>query len=176
MDNIIGFSLIGIVRDNPKELTIHFGGLRGRAIRQNYMSLVFESTSSEGEIVSKPVFKDIDTNSESFTHRSPQGLLFLTQFAQPALTVMAKASFSVLSAKGIVQDQASFAGHSLGEYAALSSMAGVMTIEQLVSVVFYRGLTMQVSVDRDSSGRSNYAMCALNPSKVTRGLSSSWEF
>lgn len=146
---------------------IHFGGLRGRALRKNYMSVVFESTGPQDRAISKAVFRDLDEDSESFTYRSPQGLLYLTQFAQPALTVMAKASFDVLKSKGLTQEQ-SFAGHSLGEYAALSSLADIMPIEQLVSVVFYRGLTMQVSVDRDSMGRTNYAMCAFNPSRVSK--------
>ena len=37
-----------------------------------------------------------------------------------------------------------------------------------MSVVFYRGLTMQVAVERDESGRSNYAMCAVNPSRISK--------
>ncbi len=43
-----------------------------------------------------------------------------------------------------------------------------MPIESLVSVVFYRGLTMQVAVERDASGRSNYSMCAVNPSRISK--------
>ncbi|CRK44419.1 hypothetical protein BN1723_019439, partial [Verticillium longisporum] len=43
-----------------------------------------------------------------------------------------------------------------------------MPIESLVSVVFYRGLTMQVAVERDAAGRSNYSMCAINPSRISK--------
>jgi fatty acid synthase subunit beta len=43
-----------------------------------------------------------------------------------------------------------------------------MPIESLVSVVFYRGLTMQVAVERDEAGRSNYSMCAVNPSRISK--------
>lgn len=43
-----------------------------------------------------------------------------------------------------------------------------MPIESLVSVVFYRGLTMQVAVERDAAGRSNYSMCAVNPSRISK--------
>jgi malonyl CoA-acyl carrier protein transacylase len=32
--------------------------------------------------------------------------------------------------------------------------------------MFYRGLTMQHAVERDEQGRSNCAMCAVNPSRV----------
>lgn len=38
---------------------------------------------------------------------------------------------------------ATFAGHSLGEYAALAAFANVLNIEALMDVVFYRGMTMQ---------------------------------
>ena len=43
-----------------------------------------------------------------------------------------------------------------------------MPIESLVSVVFYRGLTMQVAVERDTEGRSNYSMIAVNPSRISK--------
>ncbi len=44
----------------------------------------------------------------------------------------------------------------------------VRPIESIVSVVFYSGLTMQVAVERDASGRSNYSMCAVNPSRISK--------
>lgn len=62
---------------------------------------------------------------------------------------MEKASFEDMRSKGLVQRDSSFAGHSLGEYSALAALAEVMPIESLVSVVYYRGLTMQVAVERD---------------------------
>ena len=34
-------------------------------------------------------------------------------------------------------------------------------------LIFYRGITMQRAVERDSENRSNYAMCAVNPSRVS---------
>jgi len=69
-------------------------------------------------------------------------------------------------AKGLIQKDCPFAGHSLGEYAALASIGNVLPIEALVDVVFYRGMTMQSAVPRDPSGRSDYGMCAVNPSRV----------
>ncbi|KAF1999609.1 beta subunit of fatty acid synthase [Amniculicola lignicola CBS 123094] len=167
MDNY-GFAITNIVRNNPKELTIHFGGPRGKAIRQNYMSMTFETVSSDGSIKSEKIFKEIDENTTSYTYRSPTGLLSATQFTQPALTLMEKASFEDMRSKGLVQRDSSFAGHSLGEYSALAALAEVMPIESLVSVVFYRGLTMQVAVERDETGRSNYSMCAVNPSRISK--------
>ena len=163
-----GFAITNIVKNNPKELTIHFGGPRGKAIRQNYMSMTFESINADGSIKSERIFKEVNEDTTSYTYRSPTGLLSATQFTQPALTLMEKASFEDMRSKGLVQRDSSFAGHSLGEYSALAALAEVMPIESLVSVVFYRGLTMQVAVERDESGRSNYSMCAVNPSRVSK--------
>jgi fatty acid synthase subunit beta len=167
MDNY-GLSIVNIVKNNPKELTIHFGGPRGKAIRQNYMAMTFETINADGSIKSEKIFKEIDDHTTSYTYRSPTGLLSATQFTQPALTLMEKASFEDMRSKGLIQRDSSFAGHSLGEYSALASIAEVMPIESLVSVVFYRGLTMQVAVERDEQGRSNYSMCAVNPSRISK--------
>ncbi|OCK86339.1 beta subunit of fatty acid synthase [Lepidopterella palustris CBS 459.81] len=163
-----GFAITNIVKNNPKELTIHFGGPRGKAIRENYMSMTFETVGSDGSVKTEKIFKEIDENSTSYTYRSPTGLLSATQFTQPALTLMEKASFEDMRAKGLVQRDSSFAGHSLGEYSALAALADVIPIESLVAVVFYRGLTMQVAVERDEGGRSNYSMCAVNPSRISK--------
>jgi fatty acid synthase subunit beta len=163
-----GFAITNIVKNNPKELTIYFGGPRGKAIRQNYMSMTFETVNADGTIKSEKIFKEVDENTTSYTYRSPTGLLSATQFTQPALTLMEKASFEDMRSKGLVQRDSSFAGHSLGEYSALAALAEVMPIESLVSVVFYRGLTMQVAVERDEQGRSNYSMCAVNPSRISK--------
>ncbi|KAJ9645870.1 beta subunit of fatty acid synthetase [Coniosporium tulheliwenetii] len=148
MDNY-GFAITNIVRNNPKELTIHFGGPRGKAIRQNYMSMTFETVATDGSVKSEKIFKEIDENTTSYTYRSPPA-------SSPQRT------------KGVVQQNSAFAGHSLGEYSALAALAEVMPIESLVSVVFYRGLTMQVAVERDETGRSNYSMCAVNPSRISK--------
>lgn len=165
---VAGFAITNIVKNNPKELTIHFGGPRGKAIRENYMSMTFESVNADGSIKSEKIFKDVNESSTSYTYRSPTGLLSATQFTQPALTLMEKASFEDMRSKGLIQRDSSFAGHSLGEYSALAALAEVMPIESLVSVVFYRGLTMQVAVERDAAGRSNYSMCAVNPSRISK--------
>ncbi|WEW59454.1 beta subunit of fatty acid synthetase [Emydomyces testavorans] len=162
-----GFSIINIVKNNPRELTIHFGGPQGKKIRHNYMSMTFESINADGTVKSEKIFKEVNEQSTSYTYKSPSGLLSATQFTQPALTLMEKASFEDMRSKGLVQRDSSFAGHSLGEYSALAALADVMPIESLVSVVFYRGLTMQVAVERDEHGRSNYSMCAVNPSRIS---------
>ena len=48
----------------------------------------------------------------------------------------------------------------------MASVGQVLTVESLIDVVFYRGLTMQVAVPCDTMGRSDYGMCALNPLRV----------
>ena len=73
-----------------------------------------------------------------------------------------------MSHKGFVQKDCTFAGHSLGEYSALASIVDVLPISSLVDVVFYRGIIMQRAVERDSENRSNYAMCAVNSSRISR--------
>lgn len=161
-----GFSIINIVKNNPKELTVHFGGPRGQRIKKNYTSMVYEVVDNEGKNVSMPIFKDIKESSTFYTFISPTGLLSATQFTQPALTLMEKAAFDDMKSKGLVQQNAPFGGHSLGEYSALAAIANVIPIESLVDVVFYRGMTMQVAVPRDSLGRSDYAMMAVNPSRI----------
>src|SRR6266581_3757956 len=96
------------------------------------------------------------------------GFLFATQFAQIALVIMARAAFEDLLSKGFVQPDAAFAGHSLGEFSALASVADILPNSSLVDVVFYRGLTMQCAVECDEQSRLNYAMCAVNPSHVSK--------
>jgi Acyl transferase domain len=141
-----GFSIVDIVRNNPKELTVYFGGPKGKAIRQNYLNMVYEQVDANGVSKVIPIFKGIDENSTFYKFVSPTGLLSATQFTQPALTLMEKAAFEDMKAKGLVQTGCAFAGHSLGEYSALAAIGDVLPIESLVDIVFYRGLTMQVAV------------------------------
>ncbi|OJJ69732.1 hypothetical protein ASPBRDRAFT_198373 [Aspergillus brasiliensis CBS 101740] len=165
-----GFRITDIVRNDPKELKIHFGGARGRAIRENYMALRCEMIHADGRTTSEKIFKDITQETKSHTFRSSTGLLSSTQFTQPALTLMEKAIIEDMKDKGLLADHCSFAGHSLGEYSALAAIAEIMPIESLVSVVFYRGLTMQMAVERDEQGRSNFSMCAVDPSRLSKSF------
>ena len=164
---VYGFSIIEIVKDNPKQKTIHFGGIKGQAIRQRYMDMSYDAMDRDGNVKTLPLFADIDARTPKYTFSHPNGLLFATQFAQIALVVTEKAAFEDMRMKGFVQKDCAFAGHSLGEYSALASIADVLHISALVDVVFYRGITMQRAVERDSENRSNYAMCAVNPSRIS---------
>ncbi|KAF9636547.1 hypothetical protein BFW01_g7443 [Lasiodiplodia theobromae] len=171
-----GFRITTIVQDDPQELTIHFGGPKGRRIRANYLSILDDAASSphRGAFVrASEMYRALHAKQRctSYTFRSHLGLLSATQFTQPALTLMEVARFADLRARGLVaedEDELSFAGHSLGEYGALAALGGdsFMRVENLAAITFVRGLTMQMAVTRSASGRSAYSMCAVNPSKV----------
>lgn len=165
---VYGFSIVDIVKNNPKEKTIHFGGLKGQEIRQRYMDMTYDTLDKDGHVKTLPLFSDITNRTPQYTFKHPTGLLFATQFAQIALVVTEKAAFEDMRSKGLVQNDCAFAGHSLGEYSALASIADVLPISALVDVVFYRGITMQRAVERDDQNRSNYAMCAVNPSRISK--------
>lgn len=166
-----GFSILEIIRRNPKTLQVHFGGPRGAHIRKHYTGLVYETVSEDGHgIVGKRLFPEITESSLSYTFTSPAGLLSMTQFTQPAICLVEKVAFEVMRSKGLVCPSAAFAGHSLGEYAALASVGDVLGLETLCDVVFYRGMSMQVAVERDADGRSPYGMAAINPSRVQAGF------
>ena len=159
-----GFSIIDIVRRNPKELTVHFGGQLGQKIRQNYIDLTVEQ--KDGSLA--PLLPEIVATSRSYTYRAAAGLLFSTQFTQPAIMLVEKSAFTELFEAGYVPGDSVYAGHSLGEYAGLSSVATVLTIPNLVQTVFLRGLIMQNAVTRDARGHSEFMMMAINPVRVGR--------
>jgi 3-oxoacyl-ACP reductase-like protein/malonyl CoA-acyl carrier protein transacylase/acyl dehydratase len=161
------FSIIDIVKNNPETKTVYFGGFLGQRIRDRYMAMTYDTVDSEGKLKKLALFPDINLTSTSYSFSSPNGLLFSTQFAQIALVVTEKASFDHLKAMGLVgKSLSAFAGHSLGEYSALASITDFLNINSLCDIVFYRGLTMQRAVERDEKNRSNYAMCAVNPSRI----------
>ncbi len=111
------------------------------------------------EIVQKNP-KEILVGGERLSH--PEGVLNLTQFTQVALAVFAMASKAELEEKGVLVEGTPFAGHSAGEYNALSSL-GIIPLETVVLAVYQRGLTMQNYVPRDAEGVSPYAMAAVRP-------------
>ncbi|PWN49564.1 fatty acid synthase [Violaceomyces palustris] len=162
----LGLSIIEIVRENPQSKTVYFGGEAGRRIRETYMAMSYDSVdAASGKRVKRSLFPDISETTRSYTFQSPKGLLFATQFAQVALVLFELSAFRDLQERGLIVKDAVFAGHSLGEYAALASVAGMMRLKDLVDVVFYRGMTMQKAVPR-KNGRSSYGMVAVAPAKA----------
>jgi fatty acid synthase subunit beta len=115
------------------------------------------------------IIEEITICSKSYTFRDDRGLLSSTQFAQPALTIMEMAEMEALRSHDVVQHGAMFAGHSLGEYAALAACTSIMSLEEMLDLVFYRGLLMQRALARDESGKTEFGMVAVNPSRVGLG-------
>lgn len=120
----------------------------------------------DGHTTTEPLLKGLDPQSTSYTFADAKGLVYSTQFAQPAITTLEKASFEDMRSKGLVQEDGAFAGHSLGEYGALSALADFIPFKTLIGVCFYRGLAMQAAMERDAQGRTEYSMVAVSPVRV----------
>ncbi|GAP92987.1 putative sterigmatocystin biosynthesis fatty acid synthase subunit beta [Rosellinia necatrix] len=164
--NQFGWSILDLVRENPKELTIYFRGREGRKVLDNYLAMKTEVVSPDGSTRLVPVLPGLTPSSTSYTFSDSRGLLHATAFAQPAIVLLEKATMQHMQASGLVQDGASFAGHSLGEYGALYSLAEFVEPKLMLSIIFYRGLVMQFAVQRDEDGNSGYSMVAANPTRV----------
>ena len=163
-----GFSILNIVRQNPTRLPLFFGGKRGQQVRANYRSLTCRDpvTGMRAQLI-----PEIGAYTDSFQFLNPQGLLFATQFTQPALVLTELAAFCDMREKGLVEKCGfSFAGHSLGEYAALSAACDILGLKSLVELVFLRGLTMQRAVPRDRLGRSDFGMVAASPTRIMKNF------
>ncbi|PWY77010.1 fatty acid synthase beta subunit [Aspergillus heteromorphus CBS 117.55] len=160
-----GWSVLDIVRNNPKSVTVHFGGKRGRQIRQNYLAITTETVLPDGTRVETPVLSDLTASSTSYTFNDPRGLIYSTQFAQPAILLFEAAAVAELRSKGFMSPDAMYAGHSLGEFGALSALSRSVPMGALAELAFYRGLMMQASVSRGGQGAA-YGMVAVNPKRV----------
>ncbi|KAJ2481042.1 fatty acid synthase alpha subunit Lsd1 [Coemansia sp. RSA 2131] len=165
-----GFSILDIIRDNPKQYTVHFGGPQGAQIRKNYMLFTRRvDPASDAQAKHVPLFPEITRTSRSYTFRAPTGLLHATQFAQPAIMLFDVAVTAEMRSHGVFVEDAVFAGHSLGEYGALAAFK-MMTLEDIIDITFIRGMTMQSTVERDAEHNSDFAMCAVNPSRVQKSF------
>ncbi|KAJ2516672.1 fatty acid synthase alpha subunit Lsd1, partial [Coemansia sp. RSA 1939] len=157
-----GVSLLKIVRGNPMKLDIRLRGRAGQHILNNYLNIQASSVDQCSQLLS-----GLTASSTEYTFQSPNGLLNATQFTQPALAVLALAYVADMRSKGLVQQNAIFAGHSLGELAALAALgSNLLTVEEIVDITFYRGLLMQSAAVRDAGGYSEYAMVSVNPLRV----------
>ncbi|KAJ2413423.1 fatty acid synthase alpha subunit Lsd1 [Coemansia sp. RSA 2530] len=164
-----GFSILDIIRQNPLEYTVRFGGSVGARIRSNYMEFQQRVYGESGDFTYEPLFPEITESTLSYTFRSPTGLLHATQFAQPSIMLFDIAISSDLRARGLFDETAIMTGHSLGEYGALSAY-GIITLEDIIDITFIRGMTMQSTVKRDAQHRSEFAMVAANPSRVHKAF------
>ena len=102
--------------------------------------------------VAKAVFDEADAalsdKLSALMWEGPSETLMLTQNAQPALLTMSVAVQRVLQAEAgidLKRDVAFVAGHSLGEYSALTA-AGAFSLADAVRLVRLRGQAMQKAV------------------------------
>lgn len=107
----------------------------------------------------------VDLEVAGTVHHHPEGVLFLTQFTQVAMAVLAAAQVAELEEEGVLVEGAIIAGHSVGEYNALAACSDVLSLEAVVEVVFQRGSVMHTLVPRDEKGRSNYRLAAIRPAQ-----------
>ncbi len=99
---------------------------------------------------SRAVFEEVDAalgqNLSQIIFEGPEDQLGLTENTQPALMAVSIAVVEALKTKGITIDSAAYvAGHSLGEYAALTA-AGSLTLSDAAKLLKLRGQAMQKAV------------------------------
>ncbi|PIA12744.1 hypothetical protein COEREDRAFT_67958 [Coemansia reversa NRRL 1564] len=165
-----GVDLLNIVRTNPTERTVHFNGRNGKQLRSNYLQFSTPMRAPDTGSYSKParcLLLGLTEQSTSYTFRSYTGLLHLTQFTQVALVTVAVAAVADMRSKSLIQKSAVIAGHSLGELCALGALGEIFTIEDLLDIVFCRGMIMQSAIPCDARGCSDFGMVAVNPSHVS---------
>lgn len=110
----------------------------GKVLRDNYAEAkaVFEQVNDAlGQDLTKIMFE------------GSEEALNLTENTQPALMAVSVAVMKVLESKGVkIAEQCKFvAGHSLGEYSALTA-AGAFEIEEAAKLLKLRGKSMQKAV------------------------------
>lgn len=117
---------------------------------------------------------EVVVQGEKFTH--PKGVLFLTQFTQVAMACLGVAQIAQMREDHALNQRAYFAGHSVGEYNALAAYAAVLSLENVIEIVYQRGLTMHRLVERDEHGNSNYGLAALRPHKMGLNAASVFDY
>lgn len=105
---------------------------------------------AEAYPAARAVFDEVDEalgeNLSSLIWEGEIETLTLTQNAQPALMATSMAAMRALEAEGVGIDKAAFvAGHSLGEYSALTA-AGALTVADAARLLRKRGQAMQAAV------------------------------
>jgi fatty acid synthase subunit beta len=151
----LGISLLKIIRENPKEYKIDFAnGSTGAKLREKYMNFVLTRDENIMKQVGDPsispkAFPMVDETTESYTFRSPNGLLHMTHFAQPIIIIYEYVALSVLThnnknedddstlSKSFISSTSIFCGHSLGEYCALVSIGHIVFFFFFIYVIYF---------------------------------------
>ena len=102
---------------------------------------------AEARAVFAAVDDALDQKLSHLMWEGPESELILTENAQPALMAVSVAVMRVLEANGVdlVKNAAYVAGHSLGEYSALTS-AGALDLADTARLLKLRGQAMQRAV------------------------------
>ncbi|KAJ2140420.1 fatty acid synthase alpha subunit Lsd1, partial [Coemansia sp. RSA 678] len=162
MTRMFGMPILELVRSNASQHTVYFEGESGHFVLANYLAVKAMLPDNQQHTV----LSTLDVDTLSYTVTSPTGLLNATQITQPALVAFAFAEIADMQAHGLVQTNAVFAGHSLGELCALATLSNVFTLEDVLDLALFRGLLMQSAVPRDKQGHSGFGMVAVNPSRI----------
>jgi len=75
---VYGFSIIELIKQIPKEKTIHFGGIKGQATHQHYIDTTFDTTDKNGKVKTLPLFADVNDCTPKYTSSRPRHFLFAT--------------------------------------------------------------------------------------------------
>ncbi|EPY25776.1 acyl transferase-like protein [Angomonas deanei] len=141
-----GVNIQEIVQDNPTKVQM------------------FEDASSLKYINSFPCSATLNENGLDKTKTTvshKDGVLTLTYFTQPCtLAAQLLALEHYKSQKGELENVAAFAGHSLGEFTALTALE-VFSPETAANLTFRRGMLMETTLDLFD--RTKHRLYACNP-------------
>ena len=112
----------------------------GKQLFERY-AVVQRMFADASEIVGKDL--------KALCFEGPESTLVQTDNVQPALTLVNLACLAALREEGVTPSVA--AGHSLGEYSALHA-AGVLSFEDTLGLVAFRGEVMRQAADRHPGG------------------------
>ncbi|KAK0389502.1 hypothetical protein NLU13_3077 [Sarocladium strictum] len=87
-----GFVITQIVKNNPNELTVQFGGRKGKRIQKYYMDMVYRPRCPRvgGSTTKGMMFPQVDTDTTSYAFRCPTGQ---SEFSMCAVSPSKKAKF-----------------------------------------------------------------------------------
>jgi [acyl-carrier-protein] S-malonyltransferase len=126
---------------------------------------------ADASAAAREVFEEVDEalgqKLSTIMREGPEDMLTLTENAQPAIMANAIAILRVLEKEGglsIADKGDCVAGHSLGEYTALSAI-GAFTLADTARLLRLRGLAMQAAVPVGEG-----AMCALLGADIDKAV------